>query len=216
MKHVLCFGDSNTFGYDAESDGRFPDEIRWTGVVQALLGNEYRIIEEGMGGRTAIQDDPVENLMSGKHYLPPCLESHWPLDLVIIMLGTNDLKTRFGMLSAKEIAGGVETLARMTREFFEQKKMRVPKLLIISPIRIGERFEENPYSVNMGGREAIRRSAEFARYYRDMAERQGCHFLDAAQAADAGETDWMHLDENGHRKLGEAVYRKICEIYMQK
>lgn len=212
MKHILCYGDSNTFGYDAERDSRFPLHIRWTGRLQELLGEEYRIIEEGMGGRTAIEDDPVENLMSGKNYLLPCLESHWPLDLVVIMLGTNDLKTRFGLLSAEEIALGAEELIRMVIIFFRQKNMRIPEILLVSPIQMGERFEENPYSIHMGGQEAVRRSAEFAACYKEAAKRQGCGFLAASDWAEAGKTDGMHLDEEGHKRLAEAVYKKILDM----
>lgn len=121
MKNILCFGDSNTFGYDILKDSRFPWGVRWTSILQEKLGSDYRIIEEGMGGRTTVWDDPIENLQSGKTYLLSCLESHWPLDLVIIMLGTNDLKTRYA-LNAHDIAAGVETLAVMTREYLQKKQ----------------------------------------------------------------------------------------------
>src|SRR3954462_1773041 len=95
MKTIVCFGDSNTWGYDPASNGRFGPTNRWTGVLQTALGSDYRVIEEGLNGRTTTVDDPIHDHRNGRHYLPPCLESHAPFDLVTIMLGTNDLKARF-------------------------------------------------------------------------------------------------------------------------
>lgn len=211
MWNILCFGDSNTFGYDTVNDSRFPWGIRWTSLVQEKLGEEYRIIEEGMGGRTTVWDDPVECLQSGKNALYSCLESHWPLDVMVIMLGTNDLKTRFG-LGAYDIASGVETLVQMSRDFFRKKGIKVPAILIISPIEVDERIAELPYGIVMGGKTAAERSKEFPKYYRDIAERNGCWFMAASEYAAPCKEDCMHLDETGHRKLADAVTEKIEEI----
>ncbi len=110
MKKILCYGDSNTWGHIPVTGGRYGDDVRWTGVLQAALGEGYRVIEEGLNGRTTVHDDPIEGVYkNGKHYLIPCLESHRPLDLVIMMLGTNDLKMRFS-LPPSDIARGVEAL----------------------------------------------------------------------------------------------------------
>lgn len=211
MWNILCFGDSNTFGYDTVNDSRFPWGVRWTSLVQEKLGNDCRIIEEGMGGRTTVWDDPVEQLQCGKNYLYSCLESHWPLDLVIIMLGTNDLKMRFG-LSACEIAGGVETLVQMVRWFFEQKKKNVPEILIISPIEVEEGIAELPYGAVMGGKTAARRSRELPQYYREVAKRNRCWFMAASEFAKPCKEDCMHLDREGHKKLADAITAKILEI----
>lgn len=100
MKNVLCYGDSNTHGYDGVTGGRFPWGVRWTSLVQeALKEEQVRIIEEGQNGRTTVWDDPIEGMKSGLKYLIPCLESHSPLDVVVLMLGTNDIKQRFSLLS---------------------------------------------------------------------------------------------------------------------
>ena len=108
MKNVLCYGDSNTHGYDGVTGGRFPWGVRWTSLVQeALKEEQVRIIEEGQNGRTTVWDDPIEGMKSGLKYLIPCLESHSPLDVVVLMLGTNDIKQRFS-LSASDVAAGAE------------------------------------------------------------------------------------------------------------
>jgi lysophospholipase L1-like esterase len=96
IKTVLCYGDSNTWGSDPETGERFAPEVRWPGVLRQALGEGYWVVEEGLNGRTTVRDDPIEGAhKNGRTYLPACLEFHKPIDLVLIMLGTNDLKARF-------------------------------------------------------------------------------------------------------------------------
>ncbi len=117
MKTILCFGDSNTWGFDPASitapfPSRHPHDVRWTGVLAATLGAGYRVIEEGQNGRTTVHEDPHVIGRKGREYLTPCLESHKPIDLVILMLGTNDLKSTFNVPPG-EIANGANALAKM-------------------------------------------------------------------------------------------------------
>ena len=109
MKSILCYGDSNTYGLMPDSPDRYPRDVRWTGILQKKLGEDYYVIEEGLSGRTTLWDDPIEEHKNGKKYLLPCLDSHKPVDLVILMLGTNDLKTRFS-LTPFDIGASVEIL----------------------------------------------------------------------------------------------------------
>jgi lysophospholipase L1-like esterase len=106
---VLCYGDSNTYGWDSETGGRFPPDVRWPGVLAAELGSGWRVVEEGLGGRTTVHDDPLMPHRNGLTYLAPCLCSHAPLDAVVLFLGTNDLKPRFG-LPAGDVARGIGVL----------------------------------------------------------------------------------------------------------
>jgi lysophospholipase L1-like esterase len=115
MTTILCYGDSNTWGYTPGTGKRYERHERWTGVLQQSLGNSAIVIEEGLNGRTTVLDDPTKPFRNGKDYLIPCLDSHAPLDLVILMLGTNDLKHRFGM-SALDIGRNVATLLDMIRQ----------------------------------------------------------------------------------------------------
>ena len=112
MKTILCYGDSNTYGLKSDLVSRYPRNVRWTGILQEKLGSEYYVIEEGLGGRTTVWDDPVEDYKNGKKYLLPCLDSHKPLDLVIIMLGTNDLKSRFSV-TPFDIGASMENLVKI-------------------------------------------------------------------------------------------------------
>lgn len=109
MKTVLCYGDSNTYGYNPVNGLRYPQDVRWPGKLQSLLGNGYQIIEEGCNGRTTVFDDPLEGWKNGLDYLRPCLNSHKPVDIVILMLGSNDLKKR-SMQVQSRLPRGLERL----------------------------------------------------------------------------------------------------------
>ena len=133
-KRILCFGDSNTWGYDPGTAERFPEDVRWTSLLQSLLGPEYAVLEEGQNGRTTVFADPVEGSKSGMAYLEPCLETANPLQAVVIMLGTNDAKDRFGC-NAYQISQSVKRLGEIVlrRDYAPYQK---PELLIVSPIEI--------------------------------------------------------------------------------
>jgi lysophospholipase L1-like esterase len=132
MKSVLCYGDSNTWGYDPLTQARFPPEVRWTGVLAGCLGADYRVIEEGLNGRTTRWDDPIETDRNGLAYLRPCIESHQPLDLVVVMLGTNDLKQRFN-LSASDIAQSAAGAAEAAYRFANGPEGRRTAVLLVAP-----------------------------------------------------------------------------------
>jgi lysophospholipase L1-like esterase len=114
MAVIVAFGDSNTWGYDPATATRFAPQVRWTGVMQRELGPDHSVIEEGLNGRTTVFDDPIEPDRRGADYLPPCLRSHAPLDLLIIALGCNDMKMRFSA-SPGDIADGAERLIEIAR-----------------------------------------------------------------------------------------------------
>ena len=210
MKNILCFGDSNTWGYNPFTHDRYDYQDRWTGIVQNLLGNEYRIIEEGLNGRTTVWPDPIEGYKSGREYLIPCMETHKPLDLVVIMLGTNDLKKRFS-LSAFDIAAGVSCLVDEAGKSRCGKNGSAPQVLLISPIVVGD-LTDSWLSDMFGGENASAVSRRFAEQYSRIAESYGCHFFDAALFAEPSPSDGIHLDREGHKKMGESVAEKVRSI----
>jgi lysophospholipase L1-like esterase len=133
VKTILCYGDSNTWGYNPATGERFSRDERWPGVLRQELGEGYEIIEEGLCGRTTVWDDPIEGYKSGKEYLIPCLETHKPIDLVVIMLGTNDLKRRFS-LSALDIANGAGVLVDIVLKSSAGPDEGAPKVLVLTSI----------------------------------------------------------------------------------
>ena len=150
-------------------------------------------------------------MKSGLKYLIPCLESHSPLDVVVLMLGTNDIKQRFS-LSASDVAAGAETLVKTIKMYFRENREPVPEILLVSPLKIREEIVDHKFSPMFGGERAVKISGELAGYYRETAKRQGCAFLDAASVTMPGAEDSVHLDPEGHRVFAEAVTEKLREI----
>ena len=207
MKTILCYGDSNTYGYNPVTGGRWPEDIRWTGRLQQLLGDEYKVIEEGCNGRTTMYKAPGEGWKSGLEYLKPCLNSHKPVDAVVMMLGTNDRKMDFG-LCTEEIAAGAERLVKEICDFAAEKQKFCPKIILMSPPEIGENISKLTFGDHFDD-SAITRSKEFPACYKAVADRNGCIFLDAAQAAKPSEEDALHLMPEEHKSLAESVYACI-------
>jgi lysophospholipase L1-like esterase len=209
-KTILCYGDSNTHGTAtvARPDGRYGPDERWPGVLRAALGSEWLVIEEGLGGRTTVSDDPVEGLdKNGKTYLLPCLHTHKPLDVVAIMLGTNDLKARFGK-SAWDIAQGVAVLVGIVKSAGVGRNGRAPEILVVSPVPI---LEKLPSHAKMFAG-AYEKSEAMAAEYKAMAEQNGVHFLEAGTVAKSSKVDGFHLDPDAHAAIGKAVAAKVAEI----
>ncbi len=206
MKTVLCYGDSNTFGYVPETGMRYPRDVRYPGRLQMLLGEEYAVIEEGCNGRTTIHDDPIDGWKNGLDYLRPCLNSHKPVDIVVMMLGSNDLKETFH-LTAEQIADGVGVLTDVIREFTKEKQGFIPKIILVSPPEIGSGIKASPFYGAFYER-AIEESRRFAKYYKEVADKKGCIFLNAAEYLSPSETDSLHLTPEGHKILAG----KLAEI----
>lgn len=208
QKRILCFGDSNTYGFDHKTWGRYDYADRWPGALQKLLGPEYQIIEEGQCGRTTVFEDPTSPGSAGSGVLPVLLGSHRPLDLVILCLGTNDLKRIFNT-TAVEVAKGMGELVRLTLRH-DYGVYKAPQVLVLSPILIGEGIEDNEF---FGfGRSAVAESARLAGYFKNTADVHNCLFMDASGiAAPAG--DRLHLDKAGHAAMARALADKIWELF---
>ena len=199
-KHIVCFGDSNTHGYCAEpsdcADGgdRFNEEERWTCLLQKALGEDYLVLEEGLSGRTTVFNDPLHECMSGLDAIYSCLMSHEPVDLLIIMLGTNDCKERLGA-NARCIGIGMERLVMKARSI-ECWRNGKPNILLIAPPHMKEGFHDDAM-----GQCCIEKSAGIAPFYADVAARRGAAFVDAEGLAEFNTADYMHLSRRGHSQL---------------
>jgi lysophospholipase L1-like esterase len=206
MHEILCFGDSNTWGYSPAGGARYPRAVRWTGVLQAALGDGARVIEEGLNGRTTVFDDPIEGDRNGRRQLPALLESHAPLDLVVIMLGTNDLKKRFSA-SAWDIAAGVDRLAAMVLASACGRDGTPPKLLLMAPPPLGKLSEWA--EMLEGGAE---KSLLLGTHYRAVAAERGCAFLDTAAIIRSSDVDGIHFEQQAHAALGRAVAAEVRRL----
>ena len=203
-KHIVCLGDSNTHGYCADpadcADGgaRYNENERWTCLLQKHLGEEYLVLEEGLSGRTTVFPDPLHESMPALDVAYPILMSHEPVDLLIIMLGTNDTKDRLGM-NAPCIALGMARLIDKCQSvpcWGDHK----PNILVVAPPHIGEQLNDPCM-----GTTCAAKSREVAKYYAPVAEARGCAFLDAEGVAEFNQVDFMHLTRKGHAQLAEKL-----------
>lgn len=205
---LLCYGDSNTYGTPPMRApyalGRLGKGERWPGVLQGRLGGGWSVIEEGLPGRTTVHDDPIEGAhKNGLAYLRPCLESHRPIDLLILMLGTNDLKTRFSVTPA-DIAWGVARLCETALACAAGPDGGAPKLMLVAPVPI----EETGFlgEIFVGGAE---KSRLLAALYEQIAARFGANFLDAGAAARVSAVDGIHFEADQHGLIGKAVANAV-------
>jgi lysophospholipase L1-like esterase len=214
MRRVLCFGDSNTWGYATEPrpDNRYGPKERWPGVLAAELGIDWTVVEEGLNGRTTVHADPIEgNWLDGSAYLLPCLKSHRPLDAVIIMLGTNDLKGRFNV-SAADIAASIGRLIDCVDASECGPDEQAPEVLIISPPPLLTHTGHFPEFADMfrGGYE---KSLGLAAAYGAVAATYDVAFLDAGSVIVTSPYDGIHFDPADHAKLGRAAATAMLALF---
>jgi lysophospholipase L1-like esterase len=201
---ILCYGDSNTWGQKPDKSGRYAADVRWTGRLQQLLGDAYYLVEEGLSSRTTDLDYAQKPGRNGKTYLLPCLYTHNPIDIVILMLGTNDLKIEYGR-TAVDIAQAIEGLVQDVTEHAKNKYGAIPKIVLVSPILINDkapRFAE--FYTGFYNEQSARESQLLADAIAAVAQKTGCAFADAARVAEPGE-DGIHSTEASQIPLAELL-----------
>lgn len=207
-KTVMCFGDSNTYGaiptLARTGRHRFAPERRWPGVMRKQLGAGWEVLEEGHPGRTTVHEDPIEGPhKSGIKSLPVCLETHMPLDAIVLALGTNDLKHRFS-LTPNDVADSVEVLVRFIQRSEASHGGDAPKVLVVAPPPLlevdwfGQMF--------LGGAE---KSKHLGRLFREAAQRSGAAYFDAGEVIESSTVDGIHFDSDAHRVLGTALAKAV-------
>ena len=197
-KVIMAFGDSLTLGADAPNDARHAYEDRWPTVLEAGLDGRARVIAEGLGGRTTVFDDFAAADRNGARLLPTLLSTHSPLDLVIVFLGTHDLKPYIHG-TAFQASLGIKRLIEIIRFFPYNRQAKVPKILLVSPPHVGE--TAHPEFRHMFP-EMVAQSKLFATHYARVASEAGIPFFDAATVAQPGPFDGIHLDAENTRAIG--------------
>ena len=207
-KRIMCYGDSNTWGFIAGSDfKRYEDGVRWTSVLADTLGAEYTVLEEGYNGRTTVWFDPVEQRKSGLETLTTIIDSCSPLDVVIIMLGTNDTKCQFTATSANIASSAALIAKEIMSSPFGPVFGQAPKVLLVSPPII-----ENPQFAGLFDETSAAISRGFSEDFKKQAELLSCSFFDAASCTEPDPKDGVHITAESHSKLGRAIAEKILEI----
>lgn len=212
MKHILCYGDSNTWGYNPVNGERYDAHTRWTGRLQDALGSEYRVIEEGLNARTTVYDDPFKPYLNGRDMLEGLLVSAKPLDLLIISLGTNDLK----YTDAWHAAQGVGQLLDIARSIDLRYPGAQPvfpngfRALVLSPIEIGEELaHREAYSTLKYGHQE---SLLFRGHFETMCQAKEAAFLDAASLTKPSPVDCIHMEPQGHAAIADAVAKAVRSL----
>ena len=202
MATILCYGDSLTWGR-IPNGGRYPKHLRWPTLLNGLLGSQHQVINFGLPGRTTLWNDPFLEGRNGLAYLQAALETFGPVDILILMLGTNDLKRHFHV-GAFEAAKGVEKLIGKSR-MPDSHDFPHPSLVVIAPPNIlsptgfmAESFDG-----------AVEKSQHFHQHYQDVAVHNHCIFLNAAGVLQPSEADGVHLDTKANEQLAQAVYMLI-------
>ena len=207
MKSVVCFGDSNTYGHNPVNGERLSEDIRWPCVLQKLLGDEFKVIEEGLNGRTTVFDDPNDDWKNGVDYIKGILCTHRPVDYLVIMLGTNDMKTVYNA-SLDAISSGLNEIVNKAESVMNIKQGYVPKILVLSPPEISPDVLKGPFCDSFD-EVSIDKSKRLAEYYKKVADKHGCMFLDAKLYIKPSVEDGLHLDPEGHKGLAEAVFNAL-------
>jgi lysophospholipase L1-like esterase len=209
MKTVLCYGDSLTWGYIPDGSGRHALKDRWPAVLQAVLGNDIHVVTDGLNGRTTAFDDHLSGFeRNGAKTLTTVLGTHFPLDLVIIMLGVNDMKS-FICGNAQGTKRGMQRLIEIVRTAPYQQNAQAPQILIISPPALGEAGGPD-FRLAFG--DGIEQSRLLADLYKELAELANCAFFDAGSVAKTSPLDGVHLDADNTRAIGKAIAPIVRDI----
>lgn len=203
MKQILCFGDSNTYGLIPATKDRYDWNTRWTGILSKKIEkNGYRVVEEGLCGRTTIFEDATRKGRKGVDLLPIILETHKPIDTVVLMLGTNDCKTAYGA-TAEKIGSGIELLIKQIKDSDPDIN-----IILVSPIELGDGVWEEGFDTEFN-ENSVEVSKQLPEVYRKIAEKYDADFVAASEYARPSSADREHLNEFGHRKLAEAIYNQF-------
>ena len=206
MRQILCFGDSNTWGLSPETQDRFPWGVRWTSLLQEKVKwEEIRILEEGLCGRTTVFEDPYRENRNGLKSLPVILETHYPIDGVVLMLGTNDCKA-FYKTNAYQIAKGLERCIDVIL-----KDVPAERILIVAPLHLGELVWKPEYDPKFD-KSSVETSKQLYAEYQKITEKKNIRLLAASDYAKPSEIDQEHLNEEGHKALADAIFQSLREM----
>ncbi len=211
-KKILCYGDSNTWGRSGANQKRYAINQRWAGILQKHLGNNYEVIEEGLRSRTTILDFPQSEIQgkNGYQYLLPCLQSHNPLHLVILFLGTNDLMTQFQQTPDLIAQNIKKTIHLIKRASFDRNGNPAQILLLSPPIILEKHLKENSKFANS---HAEQKSKQLADKFLTIAEKEFCHFFDLAKIVAPGEYDGVHLEPEMHLIIAQELAQLVKKIF---
>ncbi|MDF1608925.1 SGNH/GDSL hydrolase family protein [Hoeflea sp. YIM 152468] len=202
MKTVLCYGDSLTWGYDPKTRARHGLADRWPSVLASALGEGVHVTADGLNGRTTAFDDHTGDCdRNGARTLPTALHAHAPLDLVIFMLGSNDMKPVIAG-TAHAASKGIRRLLDLVRLHAWPVEQEAPQILVVSPPPLVQTADPDFAAMFEGG---VAQSVMLASFYADLADDTGAGFFDAGSVARCSPIDGVHLDAENTRAIGRGL-----------
>ena len=203
MKKIICYGDSNTFGYNPSDGTQYDENTRWTSVLQNKLGTEYEVINEGMCDRTGFVNNPKGFMFSAPKHFPKLISKSEDIDLLVLWLGTNDLQFQYD-ISMGAIEKGLENLIKLAKE-------KVKNIIIIPPVILSEKVLEGPFNFQFDNVSVVK-SRKIGRIFRQIDNIYQCGYFDVNKITTPSDIDGLHYDENSHKLIGE----KLAEFVMEK
>lgn len=207
---VVCFGDSLTWGFVPGTKTRYGHDERWTRLLQKELGSDYYVIEEGVNGRTTVFEDPARGDKNGLEHLATVRKTHMPIDILIIMLGTNDLQDRFQM-SADAIGLAMGRLLFAATQATDDVEGRAPKVLLMSPPPLGD-FTGKEYAGLFSEDHSVAQSKLLAGVYEKLAKTYGVAFFDTGSVVSVSDVDAVHLEAEPQRDLAKAIAEEVRKL----
>lgn len=207
---VICYGDSNTWGYDPETQARYPYEKRWTTLLAEALGTGYDVIPEGLDGRTtAFDPDETRTWQNGLTHLAPTLATDNPVEFLVIMLGTEDCRKSLNV-TPEESAAGLDQLITSAENNCRDIQHDIPTIIVVSPPVILDQFEITIPEIEFDASSA-EKSAQLERLYEEVAKAHNCVFVNPDDSVEVSAADNVHLSEEGHKALAELLTQVIFE-----
>jgi lysophospholipase L1-like esterase len=205
MKKILCYGDSNTYGFIPETCGRYEKEERWTGIISKELAPEYEILEQGLNNRTGFFKSPESIKHSGGEYLSIYLQNHKDIDICILALGTNDAQF-FYNLNEEITKNGLLHLINSVREVNNDTK-----IILIPPVKIKENILDGIFSMQFD-RNSIKTIETIFPLYEKIAKQNNCYYLDFNEFVAPSEKDGLHFSKDSHKIIAQHVVKFIKSI----
>ena len=203
MKKILCYGDSNTFGYKPDDGGRYGKNSRWTGILQNKLGNNFEIIEEGMCDRTGFVDNPKGFIFSAQKHFPKLISSIDYVDIIILALGTNDLQFQYD-INNETVENGLKILINLAKE-------KSNEIILVPPVILDESILDGNFNYQFD-ETSIKKSQNAGEIYKRLAKTTNCKIFDFNEFVKPSKLDGLHYDEISHKLIAEklVLYTFIC------
>jgi lysophospholipase L1-like esterase len=204
MKKIICYGDSNTFGYNPKDNSRFDENTRWTAVIQKNLGTEYEVINEGVCDRTGFVNNPKGFMYSAQRHFPKMLSKTDNIDILILAIGTNDLQFQYN-ISIGAVEKGLEQLINIALE-------KAKNIIIIPPVILSEKVLKGFFSYQFD-ETGIVKSKKIGRIFRQIANVYNCGYFDINKFTAPSDIDGLHYDENSHKLIAKELFEYIKQNY---